>query len=85
MFIVLSAVNEAWLPWFHDTLNVGNTGAIKKNVQQLITFGGFIGFGCVSLCAGDYGGLGTEAYTPGLRVVAPLMVAILCGFVYSAV
>jgi len=83
VFIVLSAVNEAWLPWFHDTLNVGNTEAVKKNVQQLITFGGFIGFGCVSLAPEIMAVLGTEAYTPGLRVVAPLMVAILCGFVFQ--
>ena len=83
VFIVLSAVNEAWLPWFHDTLNVGNTEAVKKNVQKLITFGGFIGFGCVCLAPEIMALLGTKEYTPGLRVVAPLMVAILCGFVFQ--
>lgn len=34
--IVLNAANEAWLPWFHDSLNDNLKDEIRKNVKPLI-------------------------------------------------
>ena len=41
--IVLNAANEAWLPWFHDSLNDNLKDEIRKNVKPLIVFGCTVG------------------------------------------
>ena len=53
--IVLNAANEAWLPWFHDSLNDNLKDEIRKNVKPLIVFGCWFGVGCIAIApeAGD--------------------------------
>lgn len=81
--IVLGAVNEAWLPWFHDTFFEGNVAEIRKNVKPLIMLGGILGLGCIALAPEAMLILGPEDYQAGKWVVGPVTVGVICQFIYQ--
>lgn len=81
--IVLSAVNEAWLPWFHDTFFAGDYAAIKKNVKPLVRLGCMLGIGCIAIAPEAMLVLGPSEYKIGQWAVAPVTVGIVCQFIYQ--
>ncbi|MCD8006092.1 MAG: oligosaccharide flippase family protein [Oscillospiraceae bacterium] len=81
--IILSAVNEAWLPWFHDTFFDGNTGLIRKNVKYLVVFGCWFGVGCIAIAPEAIALLGGSSYSEGVWAVPPVTIGIVCSFIYQ--
>ena len=70
--IILSAANEAWLPWFHDSYFAEEYDQIKKNVKPLVILGCMLGIGCIAI--------GPEA---GMWVIAPVTIGTVCQFIYQ--
>lgn len=81
--VVMSAVNQAWQPWFHDNYYVGNYEQIKKNANKLTMLGCFIGVGCVSLAPEMISLLGPEEYKSGVWAVPPIVLGVVCQFLYT--
>ena len=81
--IVLHAVNEAWLPWFHDTYFEGKIAEIRKNVKPLIVLGCFIGIGCIAIAPEAIAILGPEEYREGVWAIAPITLGLVCQFIYQ--
>lgn len=81
--IVLNAVNEAWLPWFHDTLNDRMVESIRKNVKPLIFFGCWFGIVCIALAPEAIAILGGKSYREGIWVVPPVTLGIVCGYIFQ--
>lgn len=81
--IILGSINEAWLPWFHDTLFEEDRESIKKNVKPLIVLGSMMGLGCIALAPEAMFILGPEEYSDGQWAVAPVAVGLVCQFIYQ--
>ena len=81
--IVLNAVNEAWLPWFHDSLNDKLYDAIRKNVKPLIIFGCWFGVGCIAIAPEAIALLGGSAYREGIWVVPPVTIGVVCSYIFQ--
>lgn len=81
--IIMNAVNQAWQPWFHDNYYAGNYMLIKEKVKDLTFLGGFIGLGCAALTPEMIAFLGPKEYREGIWVVTPVVLGIVCQFVYT--
>lgn len=81
--IILGSVNEAWLPWFHDTLYAEDRGAIKKNVKPLVVLGCMMGIGCIAIAPEAMLVMGPKEYSAGQWAVAPVAVGLVCQFIYQ--
>jgi O-antigen/teichoic acid export membrane protein len=81
--IVLNAVNEAWLPWFHDTFNEKLHDQIRKNVKPLIVFGCWFGVGCIAIAPEAIQLLGGAAYSEGVWVVPPVTLGLVCSYIFQ--
>ena len=81
--IFLNAINEAWLPWFQDQYVVGNFIGIKDNVKSIITFGCFLSIGCAAVAPEAILILGGKAYESGIWAVPPILMGLLCQFLYT--
>ena len=81
--IVLNAINEAWLPWFHDSLNDNMVREIRNNVKPLVVLGGWIGIGCIALAPEAIAILGGSAYNEGIWVVPPVTLGVFCSYVFQ--
>ena len=81
--IVLNAVNEAWLPWFHDSLNDKLTDQIRDNVKPLVVFGCWFGIGCIALAPEAIAILGGAEYSKGVWAVPPITLGIVCSYIFQ--
>lgn len=81
--IVLGSVNEAWLPWFHDTFYAGGEAQIKKNVKPLVALGCIMGIGCIAIAPEAIFILGPEEYQMGKWAVGPVALGVICQFIYQ--
>lgn len=81
--IILNSVNEAWLPWFHDTFNDGLSEQIRKNVKPLVVFGCWFGIGCIALAPEAIKVLGGESYMDGIWVVPPVTLGVVCSYIFQ--
>lgn len=81
--IVLNAVNEAWLPWFHDSYFEERFVEIRKNVKPLVLLGCTLGVGCIAIAPEAMMLLGPEEYKSGQWAVAPVTVGVICQFIYQ--
>ena len=81
--IILSAANDAWLPWFHDNLFAGEKEAIREKVKPLVILGCMMGIGCISIAPEAIFILGPEAYQAGKWVVGPVVLGLICQFIYQ--
>ncbi len=81
--IILGAVNEAWLPWFHDSYFAEEYVQIKKNVKPLIMLGCMMGIGCLAIAPEAMMILGPKDYQEGVWVVAPVTIGLVCQFIYQ--
>lgn len=81
--VVMSSVNQAWVPWFFDKLSEENTSDIKKVVPIYITV---FTVGCVGLMLVGpelvliFGG---KAYMEAIYVIPPVCFAVELQFVYT--
>ncbi len=81
--LIIGAANEAWLPWFHDTYHMGNYNEIKQKVKPFITLECMMGVGCIALAPEAILILGGAEYSSGAYAVAPIVVGVLCQYVYT--
>ena len=81
--LVYDSIGQAWLPWFHDSYALGNFSGIKNNLKSLILFGCYIGFGCMCIAPEAIAILGGDQYKQGQWVVAPIVLGLVCKFIYG--
>ena len=81
--VVTNAVAEGWLPWFHDNYFIKNFKEIRKNVKFVVVFGCYVSLACIALAPEAVMILGGEDYMTGIYCVPPIVLGILCQFVYT--
>ena len=81
--IITSAISESWLPWFHDSFFAGNHHAIRQNVKSIIILGCYIGLACIALAPEAIYILGGANYMEGISCVPPLVLGIICQYIYT--
>ena len=81
--VVMSSVNQAWVPWLFDKLEVNDTQSIQKVLPK---YAGIFTLGCAALMLVGpemvwiFGG---EAYLPAVSVIPPVCFSIALQFVYT--
>lgn len=81
--VITSAVAEGWLPWFHDKYFANDFGEIRKAVRPLVILGCLLGVISVGLAPEMVLFLGGEAYQEAVYCVAPIVLGIICQFMYT--
>ena len=80
---VAGAVADGWLPWFHDNYHAGNVDQIRENTKKVIGFDCFLGLACIALAPEAITILGGEKYADGLPCVIPIVLGIICQYIYT--
>lgn len=81
--VITGAVSDGWLPYFHDNFAKGNFIDIKNNSKKLVILGCYIGLACIALAPEMVYLLGGEAYMTGLMCVPPVVLGIICSYIYT--
>lgn len=81
--VIMGAVNQAWQPWFHDNYYAGNFELIKLKTKKLTSLGYFIGIGCIAFAPEMISFLGPEEYGIGVWAVPPIVLGVICQFLYT--
>ena len=81
--VITNAVSDGWLPWFHDNYYIGNFGAIKNNAKKIVLLGCFMGLACIALAPEAILILGGSKYISGLPCVLPVVLGIVCQYIYT--
>lgn len=81
--LVLDSIGQAWLPWFHDTFALKEYDSIRKNLKPLIIFGCYVGLGCVAIAPEAIWIMGGSGYAEGKWVIAPIVLGLVCKFIYA--
>lgn len=81
--IVMNAISDGWLPWFHDNLYIGNKEGIKKNSQDLVILGCYIALACIGFAPEAVYILGGREYLQALPCVLPIVLGVLCQYIYT--
>ena len=81
--VITGAVSEAWLPWFHDNLYIGNYEKIRVNAKKLVVLGCYIGLATVAIAPEMITFLGGKQYIDGLRCVVPLVLGAVCQYIFT--
>lgn len=81
--LVIGAANEAWLPWFHDTYHFGQFDEIRKKVKPFIMLECMMGIGCIAIAPEAILLLGGAEYAEGVYAVAPIVIGVICQYVYT--
>ena len=80
---ITTAINDGWLPWFHDTFFEKKYDQIRKNVKPLIVLGAYIGLACVALAPEAILVLGGKDYMDAIGCVTPIVVGVVCQYIYT--
>ena len=80
---ITTAINDGWLPWFHDTFFEKKYDQIRKNVKPLLILGAYIGLACVALAPEAILILGGKDYMDAIGCVTPIVVGVVCQYVYT--
>lgn len=81
--ILITAISEGWLPWFHDTYHENDFAAIRKNVKPLIILGCYVGLACVAFAPEAVMILGGIKYQNSILCVPPIAIGVVVQYVYS--
>lgn len=81
--IVTNAISEGWLPWFHDTYHAKKFEDIRKNVKLIVVLGCYAGLACIALAPEAISILGGEKYAAGASCVPPIVLGIICQYIYT--
>lgn len=81
--VITNAVAEGWLPWFHDTYHAGEFDKIRNNAKQVVVLGCYVGLACIALAPEAVAILGGEEYSEGIYCVPPIVLGIICQYVYT--
>lgn len=83
LHVFTNAVAEGWLPWFHDTYFEGKFDEIRKNVKPLVILGCYISLAGIALAPEAVFILGGNEYTRSIYCVPPVILGVLCQYVYT--
>ncbi len=81
--VITNAVSDAWLPWFHDTYYAKKFDDIRRNTKLIVILGCYVGLACIALAPELVAILGGEAYEPAVYCVAPIVLGIVCQYIYT--
>ena len=81
--VITSAIIEGWLPWFHDMYFQEKYKEISNNSIPIAIFGCFLGLGTISIAPEAILLLGGYKYINGVYCVLPIVIGILCQFLYN--
>lgn len=81
--IITGAISDGWLPWFHDNYFAKKFDDIKKNVKQIVLLGCYIGLACIAFAPEAVMILGGERYIDGIYCVPPIVLGIVCQYIYT--
>lgn len=81
--VITNAVSDGWLPWFHDNYYAKNFSAIRENSKKIVLLGCFLSLACISLAPEAIWILGGENYLSGVYCLPPIVLGVLCQYVYT--
>lgn len=81
--IIIDAVNQGWLPWFHDTFFKGDTNSIKKNTRYIVMLECYIGLACMAFGPEAIYILGGEQYIEAVSCLIPMVLGVVCHSTYT--
>ena len=81
--IITTAINEGWAPWFHDSLANGKKTDIRQNTKKIVVLSCFVSLGCIALGPEALFVLGGNNYSDGVLCVPPIVLGVLCQYIYS--
>lgn len=81
--LIVGSINEAWLPWFHDTYYIKKYDEIKTKVKPFIILECMFGIGCIALAPEAIYILGGKGYQGAIWAVPPIVLGIVCQCVYT--
>lgn len=76
-------INLGWLPWFHDTYFANDYQQIRNNVKPLVLLACYICLACVAFAPEAIMYLGGEKYIDGVYCVLPVVIGVLCQYIYT--
>lgn len=83
LFIVTDAINQAWLPWFHDNFHANNIEGIKKNTKSLVILLCYLGLACIAIGPEAILLLGGEQYMDSIGCLLPMVMGVVCQCLYT--
>lgn len=81
--VLLSSLNQAWVPWFYDRLSEKTEGKIKTISSVYIIFFGLMCFGLMLIGPDLVYVFGGSVYMPAEFVIPPVCVALMLQFCYT--
>lgn len=83
LFIITDAINQAWLPWFHDNFHANNKEEIRKNTNLLVIFICYLGLACVAIGPEAILLLGGKQYMDSIGCLLPMVMGVVCQCLYT--
>lgn len=81
--VVTEAINQAWQPWFHDSLKEGRENLIKANSRQLVVLICYIGLASIAISPEAVLLLGGKQYMEAVDCVPPMVLGVVCQCIYT--
>ena len=83
LFLLFDTVSQAWLPWFHDSLQEGRRDEVRRMVRLISALSCLGGLFLIALGPEAVLLLGGSAYAPALSAVAPTVMGVVCQCLYA--
>lgn len=81
--MVTNAIADGWLPWFHDHYFKKDFTSIRNNTRTIVILGCYVGLACVAFAPEAIQILGGKGYESGVACVPPIVLGIVCQFIYT--
>lgn len=81
--VITTGIAESWLPWFQDTFFEGRKDDIRRNIKPLVVLGCYIGLASIAFAPEAMLIMGGEAYLRGVGCVPPIVLGVVCQFIYT--
>ena len=81
--MIMVAVADAWVPWFHDNYNDGKNSQIRDKVKPIVILSCYLALGSIALAPEAVLILGGEKYMGGLNCVPPIVLGVLSQQIYT--
>lgn len=81
--IIMTAVSDAWLPWFHDMMDINNYQEIKRKVKPLLEIACTMGLVSVCISPEMVMILGGVKYMSGIYVAPPVILGVVTQYMYT--
>ncbi len=81
--IIMTAIADAWLPWFHDMMDKKYYSEIKNNVKPLLETACAMGIIAICVSPEMVMILGGEKYADGVYVAPPVILGVVTQYMYT--